>query len=152
MSKRRIVFLTAAILWFSGLQTFGQERFDDADTNQDQSIDAQELESFFKGKISGFDQFQNLFRELDADGNGTISEQEFANRMAAARKLMNRRTGNRERTGDSKQRANRGRAAALKVGDSAPTFKLKSLDGKSETNLASFRGKKPVVLIFGSYT
>ena len=38
------------------------------------------------------------------------------------------------------------------VGELAPTFKLKSLDGESEFDLASFRGKKPVVLFFGSYT
>ncbi len=41
---------------------------------------------------------------------------------------------------------------APKVGDLAPNFKLKSRDGKSEVDLASFRGKKPVMLIFGSYT
>jgi hypothetical protein len=41
---------------------------------------------------------------------------------------------------------------ALRVGDVAPTFTLKSLDGESETALASFRGEKPVVLLFGSYT
>ncbi len=41
---------------------------------------------------------------------------------------------------------------APKVGDVAPTFTLKSRDGKQETNLASFQGKKPVVLFFGSYT
>jgi hypothetical protein len=41
---------------------------------------------------------------------------------------------------------------APKVGDVAPTFNLKSLDGKSETDLASFKDKKPVVLFFGSYT
>lgn len=41
---------------------------------------------------------------------------------------------------------------ALKIGDVAPNFRLKSLDGKSETNLAEFKAKKPVVLIFGSYT
>ncbi len=40
----------------------------------------------------------------------------------------------------------------LVVGDVAPTFKLKSLDRTSETDLADFKGKKPVVLIFGSYT
>ena len=43
-------------------------------------------------------------------------------------------------------------SSGLKVGQVAPTFKLKSLDGKSETDLASFKGKKPVVLLFGSYT
>lgn len=42
--------------------------------------------------------------------------------------------------------------SAPKVGDEAPTFKLKSLDGKDEFDLAGFRGKKPVVLFFGSYT
>ncbi len=41
---------------------------------------------------------------------------------------------------------------APKVGDVAPAFTLKSLDGKSETDLASFKGKKPVLLFFGSYT
>ena len=41
---------------------------------------------------------------------------------------------------------------APKVGDQAPVFKLKSLDGTSETDLASFRAKKPVILFFGSYT
>ncbi len=39
-----------------------------------------------------------------------------------------------------------------KVGDMAPTFQLMSLDGKKETDLDAFRGKKPVVLFFGSYT
>ncbi len=41
---------------------------------------------------------------------------------------------------------------APKIGDIAPTFKLKSLDGDSETDIAKFKGKKPVVLFFGSYT
>ena len=41
---------------------------------------------------------------------------------------------------------------APKVGVEAPVFKLKSLDGKRETDLASFRGQRPVILFFGSYT
>ncbi len=41
---------------------------------------------------------------------------------------------------------------APKVGDMAPTFKLKSLDGTEETDLEQFREKKPIVLFFGSYT
>ena len=41
---------------------------------------------------------------------------------------------------------------APKVGDTAPTFTLQSHDGKSVTSLASFKGEKPVVLFFGSYT
>ena len=41
---------------------------------------------------------------------------------------------------------------APKVGEIAPVFKLESLDGKSGFDLKSARGKRPVVLIFGSYT
>ena len=40
----------------------------------------------------------------------------------------------------------------LKVGDVAPDFTLKSLDGPEQVTLSDFRGKRPVVLIFGSYT
>ena len=44
------------------------------------------------------------------------------------------------------------RDTAPKVGDMAPTFKLMSHDGTQETDLEQFRGKKPIVLFFGSYT
>ncbi|MCG8608247.1 hypothetical protein MJD09_25090 [bacterium] len=40
----------------------------------------------------------------------------------------------------------------MEVGDFAPEFTLKSLHGKSSTNLQSFRDRKPMVLFFGSYT
>ncbi|MDO8545466.1 MAG: redoxin domain-containing protein [Opitutaceae bacterium] len=40
----------------------------------------------------------------------------------------------------------------LKAGDAAPDFTLTSHDGKQTVRLADFRGAKPVVLIFGSYT
>jgi hypothetical protein len=47
----------------------------------------------------------------------------------------------------------RGRAArAPKVGQTAPDFDLKTADGKQTIRLSSFRGRKPVVLIFGSHT
>ncbi len=46
----------------------------------------------------------------------------------------------------------RAESGALKVGQEAPVFALKSLDGKQETDLKSFRGKRPVILFFGSYT
>ncbi len=40
----------------------------------------------------------------------------------------------------------------LKQGDVAPTFSLKSLDGKTSFTLADFKDNKPVALVFGSYT
>ena len=44
------------------------------------------------------------------------------------------------------------RVDTVHVGDLAPDFKLKTLDGKRTMRLRVHRGKQPVVLIFGSYT
>ena len=44
------------------------------------------------------------------------------------------------------------RAGTLKVGDTAPDFTLETQDKKARVQLSSFRGVKPVVLVFGSYT
>jgi hypothetical protein len=48
--------------------------------------------------------------------------------------------------------AQRSQEQPLRVGEMAPAFVLKSHDGESTTDLAAFRERKPVVLIFGSYT
>lgn len=44
------------------------------------------------------------------------------------------------------------RRGALQPGDNAPDFWLEAFDKKSKVRLSSFRGQKPVVLVFGSYT
>jgi len=44
------------------------------------------------------------------------------------------------------------RAGRLQVGDAAPDFVLKTVDGTAQVTLSSFRDQKPVVLVFGSYT
>ena len=44
------------------------------------------------------------------------------------------------------------RAGRLRVGDPAPNFNLPTGDKSGRIVLASFRGQKPVVLVFGSYT
>lgn len=81
-----------------------------------------------KGEYSGPDQ---RFDEMDKNKDGFLTKDEFAPKPR-------RRSG-----GDD---------GAPKVGDEAPTFKLKSLDGATEFDLADDRRKKPVVLFFGSYT
>lgn len=43
-------------------------------------------------------------------------------------------------------------AAAPKVGDPAPDFGLRDVNGEDPIRLSSFRGQKPIVLIFGSFT
>ena len=44
------------------------------------------------------------------------------------------------------------RFGGLQVGDVASSFKLPSYDGKSQTDLDNFIGKKPIILVFGSFT
>lgn len=44
------------------------------------------------------------------------------------------------------------RAGSLAVGDAAPDFTLPLRDRSRAVTLSSHRGKKPVVLVFGSYT
>ena len=44
------------------------------------------------------------------------------------------------------------RSGALEVGEPAPDFDLPTPDKNFHIRLSSFRGHKPVVLVFGSYT
>lgn len=46
----------------------------------------------------------------------------------------------------------RARAGNLRPGDAAPDFILPTLDHRGTVQLSSFRGSRPVVLVFGSYT
>ena len=41
---------------------------------------------------------------------------------------------------------------APKEGDIAPDFTIYDIGGKDSITLSEFRGKKPVALVFGSYT
>ncbi len=44
------------------------------------------------------------------------------------------------------------RRGKLRVGDEAPDFSLERQDKSATVTLSASRGKKPVVLVFGSYT
>ena len=57
----------------------------------------------------------------------------------------------RQRSG--RDRGSRREAAdQVKEGQVAPDFQLETVDGKRKVRLSSFKKKKPVALIFGSYT
>lgn len=43
-------------------------------------------------------------------------------------------------------------ATAPKVGDFAPDFELRDVNGENPVRLSDFQGKKPMALIFGSFT
>lgn len=125
-----------------------QNKFVAADADADGNLTLSEFTSYGKSKLRGFDDFKGLFEKLDTNGDSKISAAEFDQRQRVLRAMI--------QSGATRTPGNRGGAArtsdGLKIGEVAPTFKLKSLDGKSETDLATFKGKKPVVLIFGSYT
>ncbi len=91
-------------------------------------MDANKDGKISKDEFAGPDGF---FNRMDADDDGFLTEKE----LSAMRHRM--------RGGDD---------GAPKAGQVAPTFSLKSRDGKDDFDLASFNGKRPVVLFFGSYT
>ncbi len=43
-------------------------------------------------------------------------------------------------------------ANAPKVGDQAPDFELADTSGGNPVRLSAFKGRKPVALVFGSFT
>ena len=47
---------------------------------------------------------------------------------------------------------NSARGGDLQVGDAAPDFHLEKTDKSGKVQLSSWRGQRPVVLVFGSYT
>ena len=92
-----------------------------------------------------------MLRRLDKDGDGALQVSEVASLFAgidanqddvlSSEELPRRRGGGRSA------------GAAPAVGDQAPDFDLPLVkDAEQSIKLSSFRGKKPVALIFGSYT
>ncbi len=84
------------------------------------------------------------FAGLDADNDGKFSAAELLKmRGRPGQRIGEIITGpaRRERYDDT-----------LQVGDPAPDFTLADPHGKTQITLSSYRGEKPVVLIFGSYT
>ena len=56
------------------------------------------------------------------------------------------------RGSSSRWRRDRMPETRLKVGDMAADFTLQTPDSRKKVSLSSYRGKRPVVLVFGSYT
>jgi len=52
----------------------------------------------------------------------------------------------------SQRPGGRQQGAGPRVGEPAPDFKLQTKDGQREVQLSSFKGQRPVVLVFGSFT
>ncbi len=114
-----------------------------------------------------------LFRQVDVKGNGKVSKEDF---LAFYEKMAK---GNDHLKADEFRDALMGSTGPFapgdvpstetllrslftselgslqegpSLGDAAPDFELKTVDGKAKVRLSSLVGKKPVVLILGNYT
>src|SRR5262245_12515179 len=121
-------------------------------------------------------QARQLARAIDRDGNGKVSAEEweaFFKKMARDKDHITPedlrdalfpppppRTPGKEPAGPSPETLLKGlfngelgsMLPGPKVGQEAPDFTLKTADGKQTFSLSQWRGKKPIVLIFGSFT
>jgi Ca2+-binding EF-hand superfamily protein len=148
-----------------------KERFAQMDANKDGKLDREELaktaQRFGPAAPPDGPGGDALFRLLDADGDGKLSKEELQNAAKALERFDRNKDGmlDREellapkkkfpgRPGEIITPAAKGERIAdkLKVGDEAPAFTLPLVSGKGEVTLAAFKDKKPVVLIFASYT
>ena len=104
------------------------------------------------------ERMQGLITRADANKDGFVTKEELT--KAFSEGGFGGRGGRGGRGGDGgRPQRPRGEgerpgesAATAEEGQLAPDFKLKSVDGKREVQLSSFAGKRPVALIFGSYT
>ena len=85
------------------------------------------------------------FASIDSNKDGKLTKSEL-------QKVRSRSSG--RRSGEIITGPARGERFPdkLKVGDPAPDFKLADPSGKRVVTLSDSQGKRPVVLIFGSYT
>jgi hypothetical protein len=116
-----------------------------------------------------------LFRAIDADGNGRATDAELADYFARATRGKGHLTADEFRDliagGGGKGKEGKGKKVdrdtwlrclmagdlgspfdGPAVGQEAPDFTLASDDGRRVVTLSEVWGKKPVVLVFGSFT
>jgi Ca2+-binding EF-hand superfamily protein len=147
-----------------------KERFAQMDANKDGKLSREELQRFAQrgGAAPAASPGDALFRLLDANGDSKLSKEELQKAAQVLDKLDRNKDGmlDQEELAAPSRKKKDGRpgeiitpaakgeriADKLKVGDRAPAFTLPLVSGKGEVALAPLYNKKPVVLIFASYT
>lgn len=146
-----------------------RQQFGRMDANGDGKLSRDELDKVARrfGQTPAAVPEDALFRLLDTNADGKLSKEELQNAAKILEKLDRNKDGTLDREelsaparkksgrpGEVITPAAKGERIAdkLRVGDPAPDFSLPLVNGKGELKLSSFHGKKPVVLIFASYT
>lgn len=105
-----------------------------------------------------------LFRLLDTDNDGKLSKEELEKAVRLLQRDKNKDGGvDLEELSSSSAGGRKGEVITkaakgerhedkLQVGDAAPDFTLPDKSGKGEVTLSELYAKKPVVLVFASYT
>lgn len=154
------------------------EQFDRLDRNHDGRLTPEDFDWSPRSPLAREEQLaERLFRRGDANTNGRISTDEWQALFQQAaggkdyltaedlRALLFPPPPPRDRRGPPPGMPSRltlllglingeiGSASeGPKLGATAPDFRLKVHDGDREVSLSDYRGKKPVVLVFGSFT
>jgi hypothetical protein len=127
---------------------------------------ASALERFDKNKDGSLDRSEvpepmaRRFKEIDSDGDGKLNARELERaagrpgrrRPGAPATKPSTRPGDRPGEIITPAARDERHPDTLKAGDVAPDFTLPDTTGTKEVTLSGFRGKRPVVLIFASYT
>jgi hypothetical protein len=105
------------------------------------------------GKVTR-EEFETLFRALDQDDAGFVSLSELQQAFAPPARRGRRGSGPSKFTlvrGLFRQEIG-SMQPGPRLGEAAPDFVLKTVDGRDEVRLSERIGPKPVVLIFGNFT
>lgn len=161
--KKRTGMAIVGVLLALGPIGAGQGAGDDHDRPPE--VDPEEVDSIWEYLTGRYDRDEDQkisreeytrsddhFARLDRDGDGTIEKTD-----------VERKRGRGDRDKARGRRGERQRAVAPSEGDLAPDFALELLipkkkgktresDETEKIRLSSFKGKKPVALVFGSYT
>jgi Ca2+-binding EF-hand superfamily protein len=152
------------------------ELFDRLDRDGDGVLTAEDFDwSKDSPFLKEFQPIRKWFRAIDANSNGRVSKNEWQEFFTKAAKGKDYITPEDlrlmvqppEKKDDKKDDDEPSPWLLLKgfatgelgsiyegptMGEKAPEFSLRTQDGNQEYRLSQYRGKKPVVLIFGSFT
>lgn len=162
-----------------GKQELGSALFAHLDRDRDGAVTAEDFDWSDRSewaKLNGTS--MRLFRAIDGDGSGKVSEKEMLDYFKKLSGEKGHVTPDDLRDallraaaiesgkgkGQAKKESNEGWMKGLfasdlgspfdgpGVGQDAPDFTLPTQDGKKKLTLSDYRDKRPVVLIFGSFT